>query len=70
MAECHGWEETGNPRKPQQLAGLTSAKSLGCAVRHRVFVCLCSYRAICSDLIMTQLSLACPRTGEGVVGAE
>lgn len=30
----------------------------GCAVGTRcwVFVCLCSYWAICSDLIMTQLS--------------
>lgn len=31
--------------------------------QHPVFVCLCSYLAICSDLITTQLSSACPGRG-------
>lgn len=40
-------------RAPRLLTGPVSAKNVGCALWHGVFVCLHSYCAICSDLIVT-----------------
>lgn len=40
-------------RAPRLLTGPVSAKNVGCVFWHGVFVCLHSYCAICSDLIVT-----------------